>query len=335
MRASAPAGAANERETVRQLKLDPRPPTYDSVAEVSLGEQTRATVVDDVEAADWQPIALPAPAAPPRLAFVDGVQRLERRISAVGEGWPIPGALVSYAAGAVCCDAEPPLRHITVRRRIILTRGAVPAAVRLEAQNGPVDYLPEFSAGEDFDSLTRTLNDLRAGLETEVVRALLGDGVDLIIVDGRLPDVRQGPIVGLIKTLHDLYISKPEQVACLEALRAGQRSPVFLIQRARSTYYSWFVCLRAPGRFDIPLSGLARLEMDDHTPKAEAFRTADVTAAVLPAYASTPSRDDRAPQNLLPVGQLERELRRRQGDVEYLTRLMMTAFAKEELTWNP
>jgi len=335
MRASAPAGAANERETVRQLKLDPRPPTYDSIAEASLGEQSRATVVDDVEAADWQPIAPPAPAAAPRLAFVDGVQRLERRISAVGEGWPIPGALVSYAAGAVLCDAEPPLRHIKVERRIILTRGAAPAAVRLEAQNGPVVYLPASSSGEDAEGIGQALGDLRANLEAEVVRALLADACELIVVDGRLPGVRQGPVVGLIKTLQGLYIERPEQVACLEALRTGERSPVFIIEKQRARYYSWFVCLRTPGRFEIPLSGLARLEMDHNTPKAEALRTADVTAAVLPAYASTPSRDDRAPQNLLPVGQLERELRRRQGDVEYLTRLMMTAFAKEELTWNP
>lgn len=317
------------------LKLDPRPPSHDSVAEASFNDKVRTNVVDDVEARDWQPIAPAMPDALLRLAFVDGVQRLERRISAVGEGWPIPGALVSYAAGAVRPDVNPPLCHTKVERRIILARGATPSTVRLQAQNGDVDYLPEFSAGNDFDSLNQTLNDLRAKLEAQVVRALLVDGSELIIVDGRLPEVRQGPIVGLIKTLHDLYIAKDEQLECLTRLRAGERSPVFLIERARSTYYSWFACLRTPGPFDIPLSGLARIEMDDHTPKEEVFHVANTLTSILPKYASSPMHDDRAPQNLLPVGQLERELRRRMGDTELLQRLMLKAFAREELTWQP
>ena len=49
-------------------------------------------------------------------------------------------------------------------------------------------------------------------------------------------------------------------------------------------------------------------EMDDSVAESDARRRADLTAALLPAYASTPNRDARAPQNLLPVGQLERRV---------------------------
>ncbi|MBI5284698.1 MAG: hypothetical protein HY874_06355 [Chloroflexi bacterium] len=320
---------------MRLLKIDPRPPSYDSVAEAALDAGSNATIVDSVEMQDWHPIAPPPVVGAPKLAFVDGVQRLEVRVSAEGDGWPIPGALVSYAAGAACPGREPPVRHVNVQRRVILAKGVQPSSITLSARNGELDYLPAHNAGEDFESLGRTLNDLRANLEAEVVRALIVEGMELIIADGRLPDVRHGPVVGLIKTLHDLYVSKPEQVDCLMRLRAGERSPLFLIQRARTTYYSWFICLRDPGPLDLALSGLARLEMDDAKSKDEVLRVADITASILPAYASTAARDDRAPQNLLPVGQLERELRHRLGDPELLKRLMVQTFAKESPGWNP
>jgi hypothetical protein len=140
--------------------------------------------------------------------------------------------------------------------------------------------------------------------------------------------------VGLIKTLHDLYVSDDGHLQCLRDLRRGERSPVFLIKRARTSYYSWFVCLREPDRFEPQFASLARLEVDDAQGLSEAIRLADLTAAILPGYASTPERDDRAPQNLLPVGQLERELRHRLGDAEYVRRLVRRAFNEEEFAWT-
>ncbi|HEY8172676.1 MAG TPA: hypothetical protein VIH21_06285, partial [Dehalococcoidia bacterium] len=60
---------------------------------------------------------------------------------------------------------------------------------------------------------------------------------------------------------------------------------------------------------------------------------ADITATVLPRYASTPMRDARAPQNLLPVGQLERDLRRRLGDPVLLHRLLRKCIGTEAQGW--
>jgi hypothetical protein len=318
----------------RLLKIDSRPVEYDSLAEASLG--SIPTVVNaTLETGDWHPIT-PPPGLPliETLAFVDGVQRIELRLSAEGDGYPIPGALASCAAGAVCIGAEPRLRHVQVDRRVILANGATTASLCLRASNGEIEYRPAHDSGQDFDSINRTLNDLRSNLEVEVVRELIKDKLGLIVVDGRLPDVRHGPIVGLIKTLQNLYLSDPAQLATLESLGAGQRSPVFSIERARTAYYSWFVCLRTPGPFDLALSGLARMEMDDSVSREEAFRFADRTALMLPAFASNPNRDARAPQNLLPIGQLEQALRHQLGDPELLKRLVFKAFREEKPEWN-
>ena len=43
----------------------------------------------------------------------------------------------------------------------------------------------------------------------------------------------------------------------------------------------------------------------------------------MPRYASEPHKDPRAPQNLYPIGGLERELRRRLGDPDLLYRALL------------
>ena len=58
---------------------------------------------------------------------------------------------------------------------------------------------------------------------------------------------------------------------------------------------------------------------------AEAQLLADRTAAMLPRFASEPHIDPRAPQNLVPIGALERELRRRLGDKNFVFRALREA----------
>jgi len=52
---------------------------------------------------------------------------------------------------------------------------------------------------------------------------------------------------------------------------------------------------------------------------------ADLATASLPRFASSRHRDPRAPQNLYPIGGLERELRRRSGDARFIYRSLLTA----------
>jgi hypothetical protein len=53
-----------------------------------------------------------------------------------------------------------------------------------------------------------------------------------------------------------------------------------------------------------------------------------MSQAVLPKYASCEYKDPRAPQNLVPVAGLERELRRRLRNQALLLRALRTASAK-------
>jgi hypothetical protein len=52
-----------------------------------------------------------------------------------------------------------------------------------------------------------------------------------------------------------------------------------------------------------------------------------VVTATLPRYASARHKDPRAPQNLYPIGGLERELRRRLGDKELAIRALRSSAA--------
>jgi hypothetical protein len=75
----------------------------------------------------------------------------------------------------------------------------------------------------------------------------------------------------------------------------------------------------------VPWSGVVRLECSADLPVAEVTRLGDLTAHVLPPLASVPHKDPRAPQNLVPIGGLERELRHRLGDQQILYRALRAA----------
>ena len=49
----------------------------------------------------------------------------------------------------------------------------------------------------------------------------------------------------------------------------------------------------------------------------------------LPRFASRPEHDPRAPQNLLPVGALETQLRHELGDARYIRRLIEDYISEE------
>jgi hypothetical protein len=68
-----------------------------------------------------------------------------------------------------------------------------------------------------------------------------------------------------------------------------------------------------------------RLECSADVPLPEVRRLANLSALVLPPLASSPHKDPRAPQNLVPIGGLERELRRRLGDQQLLYRSLAAA----------
>ncbi|HEY6595179.1 MAG TPA: hypothetical protein VI011_13965, partial [Asanoa sp.] len=60
----------------------------------------------------------------------------------------------------------------------------------------------------------------------------------------------------------------------------------------------------------------------------EAIGLADLSLVTLPRFASTPYKDPRAPQNLIPIAGLERRLRSLLGDARFLHRALTLAAAR-------
>jgi hypothetical protein len=119
----------------------------------------------------------------------------------------------------------------------------------------------------------------------------------------------------------------PTEAPLLARLHRGQRTPVFALLD-RHPRYSWYVRLAAAAPFAHGFASVARLEISETTGLADAVRVADLSARVLPRLASTPERDPRAPQNLVPVGALEHHLRHRMGDPTWIRRLLLTSLAE-------
>jgi len=94
---------------------------------------------------------------------------------------------------------------------------------------------------------------------------------------------------------------------------------VFCIDYETSSRYSWFLRLPHTRPIAHSLAGIVRLETPE-VGETEAIRLANLTAAWLPAFASRPQHDPRAPQNLLPVGGLEKRLRHEMGDPLFIRR---------------
>ncbi|MGZ8753429.1 MAG: hypothetical protein ACXW1S_10655, partial [Acidimicrobiia bacterium] len=78
---------------------------------------------------------------------------------------------------------------------------------------------------------------------------------------------------------------------------------------------------------DAPWAGVVRVECSTDVPAPEAAELADTVGATLSRYASEPYKDPRAPQNLYPIGGLEKDLRHRLGDARLMFRALRTAAA--------
>ena len=164
-----------------------------------------------------------------------------------------------------------------------------------------------------------------ADLELEVsvgVSAGAAAPGELLVVDGPLGARRGLPgTVGYIKTHHVSYLPAALH-GVIGALAAGQRTPVFCMGE-RFARHSWY--LRLPGEVSHPWAGVVRCETAVDVGPERAIAVADQLAVVLPRFASSPHKDPRAPQNLFPIGGLERELRRRLGDPLLIQRALREA----------
>jgi hypothetical protein len=127
--------------------------------------------------------------------------------------------------------------------------------------------------------------------------------------------------VGYVKTHHVHYLP-PALRPVIGRLVAGQRTPLFLTTTAWSRY-SWY--LRLPGPADHSWASVVRCEVPADLDTSAATELANHVTLTLPRFASHGHKDPRAPQNLYPIGGLERALRRRLGDQALLYRSLLAA----------
>ncbi len=301
---------------------------------------TEATVDVGVERAEaaWEPLA-PGPAvrAPGVVHFVDGVRRVDARLwiddPDVG-GPPMLGLCASYAAGAVTCDLGAGSADVTVvevERAVFTSKPAPPPL----GAHDRIEYPPVVLSSADptvlDQGLQAKLRDLEITVAAKARDASAPGGRttgpdDLLVVDGPLRG-RTGlaRTLGYVKTHQTRYLP-PALDAVVSRLGPGQRTPVFRLGTSwhRLTWY-----LRLPVAPDAaPWSGVVRVECAPELPVARAVTLADVSAVTLPRFASRPFKDPRAPQNLVPIGGLERRLRALLGDARLLHRCLRLAAAR-------
>jgi len=276
----------------------------------------------ETPAAQWLPInPAPIPQLPSTVLFLDGVRRIDARIWVHGRSpQPVPGIAASFAAGLVCCDGAARIVDVIVERGLFT---AAPDATDIITRSGR--YPARLANGPALDQLSLALQQRLTNAEVQLAftfRAQHSAGDDLLIVDGPLRGrTHLDRTVGYIKTHHASYLPA-EQAAVVSALTPGQRTPAFTMGTSwrRNSWY-----LQLPGTPGVPWSGVVRLECSAELPPAEVIGLADLTARLLPPLASSPHKDPRAPQNLVPIGGLERELRHRLGDQQLLYRALRAA----------
>jgi len=310
--------------------IDPWDPGYgmaysEEQDDVRLGPSSAELDLDlEVPAALWRPVDPdPALRLPDTVLFLDGVRRIDARVWVHGKApQPGTGIAASFAAGLVSCADTARITEVAVERGLFT---ADPEAADIGTRHARYPARP--ADGPGLDSLSVALQQHLTMAEVQLAmdyRARTPAVDDLLVVDGPLRGRSHlHRTVGYIKTHHASYLPA-EQAAVVAVLLPGQRTPAFAMGTSWQRN-SWY--LQLPGTPGVPWSGVVRLECSADLPPQEAIRLADLTARILPPLASTPHKDPRAPQNLVPIGGLERELRHRLGDQRLLYRALRSAAA--------
>lgn len=275
----------------------------------------------DVEGRPWEPVD-GFDDGVPKVAFVDGVRRVDARLLLESDAGPVPGLCGSFGAGAVVWDRDDTRSEVTdvvIDRVAILTGGHAP---NLPPVGPQLTYRSISVPDDDPAQLIRRFHDGMRRAEAEIAEELANRGL-FVVADGPLYDYTDSPKVGYVKSHRRTYLP-PEQAGVIGLLERGQRTPLFTIGEHRFRRYSWYQRLDAQGAGH-SWHGVVRCEASGSLDRASVVALADRTAAVLPACGSVAHIDPRAPQNLFPIGALERELRRRLGDPGLVLRAIRAA----------
>jgi len=310
-----------------QLFLDPWNPDFSgSLQADSPEEDTPPEVRLDIELREWKTI-LPPYDPNVNFVFVDGVRRIDARVI-LQNGQIQYGLLGSVAAGGVAAgrkqqNAALDVLSNAVIKRYFITGGGFSFDRTIDLPHG-FSYEAVSVADAKPQAPLQKLQQLMRDAEGKVISQFsLGDSDALLVADGPLhfPWARESKAVGYIKSFHQWYLPS-SHIPMLSTLRPGERTPLFLIHGQGAQFpdrYGWFVRLAAPEAGDSPLSGLARLEIACDTGLDHAIRSANRSTR-LSEFVSKKYRDPRSPQNLVPIGALEKTLKHLLGDIGIMRR---------------
>lgn len=267
----------------------------------------------EVRPEDWRPL-LPESDPAGDVLFVDGVRRVDATLW-IDQPPDFPGFALAatYAAGVVRCNGGAVLENFAVER------GLFTSAPARDIETSVGKYEVKATKGTTSEELWLGIQHRMGSLEAAVTRQ--SGGAQLVVVDGPLSHAREVEnAIGYIKTQKVQYLPM-ELRQVLTSLPAGYRTPLFVTTTSWSRY-SWYLRLANHAG---PAGGLVRCEIDADIQVTEAARIANKVSATLPRFASARHKDPRAPQNLYPIGGLERDLRHRLGDKEKATRALRIA----------
>lgn len=261
----------------------------------------------------------------PPLAFVDGVRRGE---ASLYKHDPETGQIVHGVAGAHACGAvvrnglnKLEFQDTRVSRLLIWGAGQKPALPPTEQGfSWRSDSILETSPK---DLLARLQERMRSA-EADLAESL-GKGNYLTVIDGPLPYGRviDAPILGYVKTHHKAQLPIVHHRRVPE-LKQGERTSLF---SRKKHCFSAYLRLAPRGPFSGPWAGIVRIEIPIGAGIEVARREADRAAHFLPRFAGVAHKDPRAPQNLQPIGALEKHLRHLLGDARLAQRAVRQAVA--------
>jgi hypothetical protein len=300
-----------------RLRLDPWPGDYEGSFQLEELEEGPAGQIDpDVEGIAWTPIQPKLIERPEPLFFVDGVRRIDARVIADDDsGRIVHGLFGSVACGAVRVErAKAAFEEIRISRYIVLGSGLMAQPQMVTVGNIELAFVP-YSVAET--GPTAPLLGLQNLMRTEEASIAQDHAPEAacVFADGPLTyfaAVKQRT-VGVIKRLFKPYLAA-SNFALVPRLALAERTPLFAILDGKYDRFSWYLRIGTPRPMDHDVAGVLRMEVRTGAGLETAVELANLSASCLPAFAGDSARDPRAPQNLLPIGALEQELRHRLGD---------------------
>ena len=313
-----------------RIALDPWGNDYGSQItvphEVDENKSSVQTLEDEIEACPWEPVVPHPPTLPEVTVIIDGVMRGDAHAVVIDRDKRFLALFCSYATGAVTFNQKVEILEGQATRLFIVGSGQSGPDVEVPAGNsnkGPLLYQGLSSLADTPDKLREALATQMRQSESALAEALSSSG-KLILADGNLTFIGgSSSVVGVIKTIQRMYLP-PKRAAILAQLSPGERTPLFRIRgSSKRESYDVLTCylrLATPQMIEHSFAGLARLEVKASLGAQKAVSLLDQAAVKVFALASHAPKDPRAPQNLIPLRGLERQLRHKMGDPQLVRR---------------